>query len=102
MSNLKQLATGAVAATLMAMTAAPLYAQLPAHLRNYQLAAPKAKGDVVGPMFNGWIKNKDGSVTMNFGLVNRNREEIVDIPLGPNNYIEPAQFDGAQPTHFHV
>ncbi|MEZ5527064.1 MAG: hypothetical protein R3F26_05965 [Gammaproteobacteria bacterium] len=53
-------------------------------------------------MFNGWIKNDDGSVTMIFGFVNRNREEIVDIPLGANNHIEPAQFDGVQPTHFPV
>src|SRR3989338_659657 len=56
------------------------HAQLPEHLRAYQLSAPRASGDVVGPMFNGWIKNKDGSITMIFGFVNRNHEEIVDIP----------------------
>ena len=26
--------------------------------------------------------------------------EDVDIPLGPSNMIEPAEFDGMQPTHF--
>jgi hypothetical protein len=51
-------------------------------------------------MFNGWIANEDGSVTMVFAFANTNSEEIVDIPLGENNYIEPAQFDGVQPTHF--
>jgi hypothetical protein len=86
----------------MGLVAAPLYAQLPTHLRDYPLASRKASGDLIGPMFNGWIKNPDNSVTMIFGFVNRNREEIVDIPLGPNNYIEPAMFDGAQPTHFPV
>ncbi len=25
---------------------------------------------------------------------------MIDIPLGPDNYIEPAEFDGVQPTHF--
>ncbi len=102
MSTFKQLALKATIVTLLGCITAPLFAQLPAHLRDYPLASRKAKGDLVGPMFNGWIKNDDGSVTMIFGFVNRNREEIVDIPLGPNNRLEPAQFDGAQPTHFPV
>jgi len=102
MNKFKKYATGTLAALLMGLIAAPLYAQLPAHLRDFQLASRKASGDLVGPMFNGWIKNQDDSITMIFGFVNRNREEIVDIPLGPNNFIEPAQFDGAQPTHFPV
>lgn len=103
MSNFKRMAGSVVAAALVSMTvASAVHAQLPEHLRNYQLAARKSTGDLVGPMFNGWIKNDDGSVTMIFGFVNRNREEIVDIPLGANNHIEPAQFDGVQPTHFPV
>lgn len=103
MRNFKRLASGLIVTALAGLTVAPsLQAQLPEHLRGYQLSAPRASGDVVGPMFNGWIKNKDGSVTMIFGFVNRNQKEIVDIPLGPNNHIEPAQFDGVQPTHFPV
>jgi hypothetical protein len=102
MNKYQKLTTGALAAVLMGFTAAPLYAQLPSHLRDYQLTQPKASGDVVGPMFNGWIKNEDNSVQMIFGFVNKNREEIIDIPLGPDNHIEPAQFDGGQPTHFPV
>ena len=100
MNKHKRLVTGALAVVLMGLAAAPLYAQLPAHLRGFPLTQPKASGDIVAPMFNGWIPNEDGSVTMVFGFANRNREEIVDVPLGPNNYIEPAQFDGVQPTHF--
>jgi hypothetical protein len=102
MNKYQKLTTGALAAVLMGFTAAPLYAQLPSHLRDYQLTQPKASGDVVGPMFNGWIKNEDNSVQMIFGFVNKNREEIIDIPLGADNHIEPAQFDGGQPTHFPV
>jgi len=102
MIKTKQLVIRALAVGLMGLIAAPLYAQLPTHLRDYPLASRKASGDLIGPMFNGWIKNADDSVTMVFGFVNRNREEIVDIPLGPNNFIEPAMFDGAQPTHFPV
>lgn len=102
MRSVRQITTRVLAVALMGLIAAPLYAQLPAHLRDYPLASRKASGDLVGPMFNGWIKNEDNSVTMIFGFVNRNREQIVDIPLGPNNYLEPAMFDGAQPTHFPV
>ena len=102
MKNTKRLLIKATTGLLAALVAAPLFAQLPAHLRDYPLTQPKATGDLVAPMFNGWIKNDDGSVQMIFGFANRNREEIVDIPLGPNNKLEPAQFDGAQPTHFPV
>ncbi len=102
MNKSMHVATGALAVALMGLTAAPLYAQLPSHLRDYPLAAQRSSGDIVAPMFNGWIANEDGSVTMVFGFANKNREEIVDIPIGPNNHIEPVQFDGAQPTHFPV
>lgn len=102
MKSVMKLALGTMTVAVLGMTAAPLYAQLPSHLRDYPLAQRKASGDIVAPMFNGWIKNDDGSVTMIFGFFNRNREEIVDIPLGSDNFIEPKQFDGVQPTHFPV
>lgn len=84
------------------LAAAPLHAQLPERLQNYPLATRGTTGEVVAPMFNGWIANEDGSTTMVFGFANQNREATVDIPLGPNNKLEPAQFQGAQPTHFPV
>lgn len=102
MKSFKKLTSVSCVALLAGVVAAPLFAQLPAHLRDYPLAQRKASGDVVAPFFDGWIKNEDGSVTMVFGFMNRNREQIVDIPLGANNHIEPAQFDGVQPTHFPV
>jgi hypothetical protein len=100
MKNSLKMIGGATAIALFGLAAAPLQAQLPSHLRDYPLAAQKAKGDLVAPMFNGWIANEDGSVTYVFGFANKNGEEIVDIPIGPNNRIEPAQFNGSQPTHF--
>ena len=84
------------------LVAAPLYAQLPERLRDFPLATPGAAGEAVASMFNGWVKHEDGSVTMVFGFANLNRESIVDVPLGPNNKLEPAEFQGAQPTHFPV
>lgn len=51
------------------------------------------------PIMEGWVANPDGTVTHSFGAINRNKE-AVDIPLGEANYIEPAEFNGMQPTHF--
>ena len=30
--------------------------------------------------------------------MNRNDEDLIEIPLGENNFIEPAEYDGVQPT----
>lgn len=89
-------------ASLLAILATPVVAQLPENLRDFPLATRSASGESVAPMFNGWIENEDGSVMMIFGFANQNREESIDVPLGPDNFIEPAQFDGVQPTHFPV
>ena len=56
----------------------------------------------MAPFFEGWFQNPDGTFTFSFGYFNLNTEEILDIPLGPDNFIEPAQFNGNQPTHFPV
>lgn len=96
----KQLVIGSLAAGLLGVVAMPTQAQLPSNLRDYPLADQRASGEAVAPMFNGWIRNDDGSITMIFGFANQNRDQVLDIPIGPDNHIEPARFDGAQPTHF--
>jgi hypothetical protein len=60
-----------------------------------------AAGQNVVPVFEGWERNADGSFTMVFGYMNRNYEEQVDIPVGPNNAVEPGGVDQNQPTHFY-
>jgi hypothetical protein len=102
MSILKRFSTTAAAFVLISLNMASAFGQLPEHLRDFQLGTRGASGEAVAPMFNGWIANEDGSVTMIFGFANQNREETLDIPLGPNNFIDPPMFDGAQPTHFPV
>ena len=54
----------------------------------------------VAPFFDGWYPNTDGTVTLSFGYSNLNLTELVEIPLGPDNFIAPAEFDGRQPTSF--
>jgi hypothetical protein len=39
---------------------------------------------------------------MLIGYYNRNAKEALDIPVGPNNRIEPGPVDQGQPTYFEV
>jgi hypothetical protein len=61
-----------------------------------------AAGQNVVPVFEGWERNADGSFNMVFGYMNRNYEEELDIPVGPNNSIEPGPIDQGQPAHFYA
>ena len=63
-----------------------------------------ATGQNVAPIFEGWERNPDGSYNMVFGYLNRNYEEVVDIPIGTGNSItigDEVYGDRGQPTHFY-
>jgi hypothetical protein len=61
-----------------------------------------ARGQDVSPVFNGWERNPDGTFSMWFGYYNRNSEEEVDVPLGPENTVDLGNGDDqGQPTHFY-
>lgn len=59
-----------------------------------------AIGQNVAPIFEGWIRNSDGSFDMVFGYLNRNWEEVLNIPVGPDNHVQPDGPDRGQPTVF--
>jgi hypothetical protein len=59
-----------------------------------------ASGLAVSPFFEGWYENPDGSYSLSFGYFNRNREQALTLPVGPDNFIEPAEYNGSQPTLF--
>jgi hypothetical protein len=66
-------------------------------------AQPRAsflEGQDISPAFEGWIENEDGSFNIVFGYMNRNWEEEINIPIGPDNFISPGPMDQGQPTHF--
>lgn len=58
------------------------------------------RGQSVVPLFSGWEQNPDGSFDLHFSYLNRNWQEHLDIPVGPDNNIEPFGPDAGQPTHF--
>jgi hypothetical protein len=88
-----------IAASFVAMAlagSALLSAQQP------QLPDGPAKqfGTSITGAFEGWYDQKDGSHTFLVGYYNRNIGRSMDIPVGPNNRIEPGGPDMGQPTHF--
>jgi hypothetical protein len=75
-----------------------------------QLAGQDVKPIVIEPIhesgqgitgsFEGWYPNTDGTFSLLLGYLNRNSVQILDVPVGPNNRIEPDGPDQGQPTHF--
>jgi hypothetical protein len=82
-------ATGVFAALL-------LVAQLPTELPSTKFSS----GQDVQPYFEGWIRNADGTFDLVFGYFNRNWQEELPIPAGPDNSVEPGGADRGQPTYF--
>jgi hypothetical protein len=80
----------ASAVMLLASLAVPSFAQ-----------TRYATGQNVVPVYEGWERNPDGSFNMVFGYMNRNYEEQLDVPVGPNNKFEPGPADQGQPEHFY-
>ena len=62
----------------------------------------RERGSSVTPAFEGWYYGKDGSQNLLIGYFNRNTKQELDIPVGPNNRIEPGGPDMGQPTHFNT
>jgi len=58
------------------------------------------KQEAVFPYFEGWYRNDDGTATILLGYYNRNVDQTLEVPIGPNNRIEPGGPDRGQPTHF--
>jgi hypothetical protein len=62
----------------------------------------RERGASITPAFEGWYQNPDGSFTLLVGYYNRNSKQTLDIPVGPDNKIEPGAPDQGQPTFFEV
>jgi len=83
-------------ALLLAVTGDAAAQQLPT-------AIPQTKfvsGQNIVPYFEGWIRNPDGTFDLVFGYFNRNWQEELAIPVGPDNMLEPGAPDRGQPTYF--
>jgi hypothetical protein len=105
---MRQTRLPAALATLAAVLCAPDAAAQRASERRvanpgetqFELQLLRPAGGPVVPIFEGWYRNPDGTFELSFGYFNVNTEETLEIPLGSDNFIEPAEFDGGQPTVF--
>ncbi|MGQ0735740.1 MAG: hypothetical protein ACT4QD_19060, partial [Acidobacteriota bacterium] len=59
-----------------------------------------SRGQSIQPVFEGWTRNPDGSFDMWFGYLNRNYEERLNIPAGPDNGFNGE--DMGQPEFFET
>jgi len=84
---------GGLAALLLAGAALMFAAELP-------LEPPHYSGQSVTAAFEGWFPNPDGTFSILLGYYNRNLTQELDIPIGPDNRIDPGGPDQGQPTHF--
>jgi hypothetical protein len=69
------------------------------------VAAPMplgARGEPIYGAFEGWGPLKDGQNAIEIGYFNNNLEQTLDIPIGPNNHMDPGGPDLLQPTHFEA
>ncbi len=73
---------------------------LAARAQSRDAPIPHDTGQSVTPSFEGWYENADGTFSLSFGYMNRNYEQDLDIPVGPDNRFEPGPADRGQPTHF--
>jgi hypothetical protein len=88
---------GVIAIGITAFCFAALAAQSPVSVT----AEPvRESGQSVTGAFEGWYQNPDGTYSLLIGYFNRNSKEVLDIPIGPNNRIEPGGPDQGQPTYF--
>jgi hypothetical protein len=62
----------------------------------------RARGSSVTGAYDGWYRDQDGTVRLLVGYYNRNTQQELDIPIGPDNRIEPGGPDQGQPTHFQT
>jgi hypothetical protein len=59
-----------------------------------------SKGQNVAPAYEGWEQSRDGTRYFLFGYMNRNWEEEIDVPIGPDNGFNVGAADQGQPTRF--
>jgi hypothetical protein len=88
---------GSVFLVTLAASMATLAGQAPSQL---PLDPVRETGQSVIGAYEGWYQNSDGSYSLLVGYFNRNQKEALEIPVGPNNRIEPGGPDMGQPTHF--
>jgi len=83
-----------IVAAALALTSGSLSLALHAQVLSY------SKGQPISAGYEGWEQDADGAKYFVFGYMNKNWEEEMDVPVGPDNGFQPGAADRGQPTHF--
>jgi len=94
-SHLASRALSALGSSVLALVAWQLAVSRPA-----AQSLTFARGQNVSPAFEGWEQAADGHRYFVFGYLNRNWEEEIEVPIGPDNTFSIGGADRGQPTHF--
>jgi hypothetical protein len=89
-----------LAGSFLAGGAPRAHAQALSQLPTYNPQTQFSSGQDVVPVYEGWLRDPDGTFTFVFGYFNRNWKEELAIPAGPENKLEPGETDRGQPTYF--
>ncbi len=82
------------------LVALSVLALVPARASTGAQSLTYSKGQNIAPAYEGWERGADGTRYFLFGYMNRNWEEEIDIPIGPDNTFNVGGADQGQPTHF--
>lgn len=103
----RRFVTGVIAgagAALLLATAALIATAAPTQAQEGAVRLPgddnvRPWGQGATPVYEGWYEHPDGEgYVISFGYLNRNGEEVLEIPVGEANRFEPDSLDGIQPT----
>src|SRR5436190_17484259 len=75
-------------------------ASISAYINAHAQVLTYSKGQPSSAAYEGWEVDPDGAKFFTFGYENKNWEEEMDIPVGPDNGFQPGPIDRGQPTHF--
>src|SRR5579862_1678527 len=83
----------------------------PARVPQPQTSSPAAvaaplpagvRGEAIYPAFEGWGPLQNNQNAILIGYSNQNKDQTLDIPIGPYNHMDPGGPDMLQPTHFEA
>ena len=60
----------------------------------------RPSGLAVSPVYEGWYPNTDGTLSLSFGYMNRNSEEVLEVPVGAANSLDGPLPEQGLPTRF--
>jgi hypothetical protein len=84
------------AVALLVLAAAPFSSWPSAQVRP---APPSMQLPTLQPVYDGWYKNPDGTLSFSYGYINRS-DKPIEVAIGPDNGFSPGAADRGQPRIF--